>query len=331
MTDTRPFHVLLVGLGYWGQNYFRSLCAQEAMPACAVSSAMCLVATVDPIAKSPWQAGITGRHFHSLTDAPRADAAIVATPAATHVAVVRELLQRGVRHILLEKPAATSTREVHAMAELAAQAGAHIMVGHTYLWHGVLGDMALASLRDIGGLVCMYTKRTNLGPVRHDVPVHWDLATHDLTITQHIMALHGYRFSGRCQATWGNKATRGTVFIALQYTKANELVAHQELVAHIHVSWEEPHKERRVVLVGTQGKLVLDELAAPTEFMLHRHDGTSSDMICPQFTPPLTRQLEAWLTRSTGTDQGVHKGCSLRDAAAITAILEAIDAQLEID
>ena len=317
--------VVILGVGYWGFNYFREMVMQA-------DQSWELVATVDPKIESPWSFVMNKKdelchHFARLEDVPYDfHAAIVATPAHTHVDVTRALLARGVKHILLEKPAATCTADVTALANMVADAGAVITVGHTYMWNRPLQYMLQASTLDVGDLLYVYTRRTNLGPVRTDVPVHWDLATHDLSILQRLMQFHDLSFTRVCHAAWGNSATRGTVFFTVEYGNADG----RRVRAHLHVSWEEPHKERLFSIVGKNGKLVFDEMASPDLYTRYDTSGSSDCVALKNISPPLREQLRHWLFAGHVVQSAPH-GCSIRDAANITKILECADELLALN
>lgn len=294
--------VLLLGLGYWGRNYDRDLRAAAGVAA---------VATVDPVNADA--------DYTSVAAAPdEYDAAVVACPASLHVEALAELAaKRRVRTVLVEKPLATSSADVERCRALAAAAGWRVMVGHTFLHHKTVAAMAAATFESwFGRLTTLYAKRTNLGPVRSDVGAHWDLAPHDLSIMLTLAARHQYTF----HAVTAAAAQRGTVFMTLHFRHA----ARPAVVGHIHVSWEEPAKERRVVAVGTGGKVEFDDVWNPDFYRAHRVDGTSATVRgrAAGDASPLQRQIAEWAAGDYDTAR------ELALAAQITAILEAVDGQL---
>lgn len=294
--------VLLLGLGYWGRNYDRDLRAAAGVTA---------VATVDPLNPAA--------DYAAVADAPdEFDGAVVACPATAHAAALAELATKPtIRAVLVEKPLAVTGGQVGAVRELAALAGWRVMVGHTFLHHKTVAAMAAATFEPwFGHLTTLYAKRTNLGPVRTDVGAHWDLAPHDLSILLTLAARHQYTYRSVTAAA----SRRGTVFLALHFRHAHR----PGVVGHIHVSWEEPHKERRVVAVGTGGKVEFDDVWNPDFYRAHRVDGTAATVRARAAgdATPLQRQIGEWVAGSYDTPR------ELALAGQITAILEDVDAQL---
>ncbi|MCA1595631.1 MAG: Gfo/Idh/MocA family oxidoreductase, partial [Chloroflexi bacterium] len=169
--SARSVGVAQVGCGYWGPNLLRNLLVQ---PQCRVKWL---------VEASPERRAYVERSFERVTaipelsqalEDPEVDAVVVATPASTHFAVVKQCLQAG-KHVLVEKPVATSTVEADTLVTLANRAGCILMVGHTFLYNNAVRyTRTLLEENQLGDLFYIYNQRLNLGQVRSDVNVWWN-------------------------------------------------------------------------------------------------------------------------------------------------------------
>jgi predicted dehydrogenase len=194
------------------------------------------------------------------------DAVVLATPASTHAALARRALEAG-KHVLVEKPLATSSGDADALVQLAARVGRVLMVGHVYLFHPAVTAVERA-LREgaVGAVKALRFERTNLGPVREDVDAAWDLAAHDVSIAD--------AWLGR--APLAVSATGAFVLSAERADAVTATLRYPDAVtAHLHVGWLEPTKTRRATVVGDEAMLRFEETpggAAVTRYG-HRADG----------------------------------------------------------
>ncbi|WP_162802951.1 Gfo/Idh/MocA family protein [Ornithinimicrobium avium] len=242
--------VAVVGAGYWGPNLIRNF---------AASPDWDLRAVVD---RDVGRAGrVVGampgvRVTSSLTellDADEVDAVAVATPAATHEALVVEALGAGL-HVLVEKPLAHDIEAGARMVELAEQRGLALMTDHTYCYTPAVRKLReLVEGGDLGEILFIDSVRINLGLVQPDVDVFWDLAPHDLSILDYILpgglrpdavSAHG------ADPLQAGKACVGYLSLPL-VTGA---------MANVHVNWLSPTKIRHMVVAGSRRTVVWDDL-----------------------------------------------------------------------
>lgn len=240
--------VAVLGCGYWGINYVRVF---NELPQ------TCVRVVCD---QRPDRLREVGRRFPAglltseIDEALRTDgvdAAVICTQATTHHDLIRRCLGAD-KHVLVEKPMTTRQDHAEGVIDLAASRGLTLMVGHTFLYNaGVRTLKACVEARRVGRVYYLYSRRTNLGPIRQDVNALWDLAPHDVSIFNHLLddtpawvSAVGSRVLGNCREDVG--------FISLGYPEG--------AVAHIHVSWADPNKTREVVVVGSDGRLVFDDL-----------------------------------------------------------------------
>jgi predicted dehydrogenase len=238
----------VVGVGYWGSKHLRVL---QSTP--GVEQVVAVDARL-PLLSGTAHLLASGRGYLSLQDAlPHVDAVVIATPPATHVALGLEAIRAG-KHVLIEKPLATTAAGAVALIEAAKDAGVTLMVGHTFEYHGAVWLLReLVQSRDLGDLYYLDSARLNLGLYQADVNVVWDLAPHDISIANHVL---------------GSVPTSVRAWGARHIDPRHEDVAHLSLAyddlgvqANIHVSWLDPRKVRRTTAVGSAKMAVYDDTA----------------------------------------------------------------------
>ncbi len=239
--------IVIVGCGYWGINYVRVF---------HELSGARVVAICDPReerlrevgARFP-EATLTTRLEEAL-QLEGIDAAVVCTGATTHYEVARRCLEAG-KHVLVEKPVATTVAHAEALAQLAKQQDVTLMVGHTFLYNsGVQKVKEYIDRADIGCIRYLYARRTNLGPIRQDVNAIWDLAPHDVSIFNHLLGCEPQWVSAVGIRALGNHR-EDVGFISLGYPN--------KIVGNIHVSWADPNKVRELVVVGSEKRIAFDD------------------------------------------------------------------------
>jgi predicted dehydrogenase len=181
------------------------------------------------------------------------DAVIVSTPTGTHAELSLAALQAG-KHVLCEKPLATSTDECDRLIAVAAEADRVLMVGHTFIFNPAVRRMHdLIADGEIGELLYLHAARTGLGPVRQDVNALWDLAPHDVSM---LLWLTG-RTPLDVSATGEAFLRDGTEDVVLMTVRFEDRV-----MAAVHVSWLDPFKVRRVTAIGDRRMIVFDDVAS---------------------------------------------------------------------
>jgi predicted dehydrogenase len=246
----------VVGLGYWGPNYLRVL---DELP----QSDNTWVCDIDPraldFAKDRHPRARRTRDYDELLADPALDAVVVATPPETHTEIVEAALAAG-KHVLCEKPLATTTEDC-VQLERAALAGDRVlMVGHTYIFNPAVRLLRrYVAEGAIGRVRYIHSVRTGPGPVRDGVNVLWDLAPHDIAMILYVVGESPLEVAARggAQSTAGHE---GVVFASLDLTG--------DVLAQVHVSWLDALKARHVSVVGEAGMLVFDDLAADAKVRL---------------------------------------------------------------
>jgi len=328
--------VAVVGCGYWGMNYVRLF--TELPESRVVSVCDERPERLEEVARRFPGIQLTSQLETALCH-DGLDAVIVCTNATTHYAVTRRALLAG-KHVLVEKPLTTASVEAKQLIELAESKATVLMVGHTFVYNAGIHKMKeyVAAGRD--QVYYLYSSRTNLGPIRNDVNALWDLAPHDVAIFNYLLdstpqwvSAVGAKVLRNCREDVG--------FISLGYKGERT-----DIVGHIHVSWADPHKARELVVVGSDRRIVFDDLngieqvrvfekgvkATPAEpltygdYRLQIRDG---DIVSPRLevSEPLKNQCRHFLECVTS---GAAPITSARDGEQVVKVLEAIDRSLQL-
>ncbi len=239
-----------IGCGYWGPNVLRNFSAQQD---CWVK----LVAEINPERQAYVRANFPRSEVVADVDAllndPEIDAVIVATPAATHHALTKQALESG-KHVFVEKPLATSTEQADELVNLAAKTGKTLMAGHTFLYNAAVRyAKKLLADESLGQLYYIYSQRLNLGQVRSDVNAWWNLAPHDVSIMLFLMNDELPASVSATGVSYIQPGIEDVVFATLKWANG--------VTGHIHVSWLDPGKIRKMTLVGSRKMVVYDDVS----------------------------------------------------------------------
>ena len=241
-------HVGVAGLGYWGPNLARNLAA---IPNCELRWLCDASAEArDRAARTFAGVRLTGDLEDLLAD-PQLDAVMLATPVATHAALAQTVLRAG-KHCFVEKPLATSEAEAEAAVAAAQECGKTLMVGHLLEFHPAVSRLKeLIDSGELGALYYIYGNRVNLGQLRSDENALWSLGAHDVSVVLHLVdeepelcLAHG--------ACYLREGIEDVVFCYLRFPSG--------IAAHLHLSWLDPHKERRTTVVGARRMATFDDM-----------------------------------------------------------------------
>lgn len=238
----------IVGYGSWGPNYERVL---RSLPNCS------LTAVCDVNEDCIIRAKEDGPDLHVTLDLndiladPRLDAVIVATPATSHYEVVKRVLEAD-KDCLVEKPLATDPTDARVLRDLAARRELTLLVGHIFRYNPAVNLVHhLLESDAIGKLEYASLTRTNLGPIRTDVNVVWDLMTHDVSILLHLVP-HTPIWVSAQGAPFLTDHCEDVAFATIAFEG--------NVMANVRASWLDPRKVREVTLVGTRKAIVFDDV-----------------------------------------------------------------------
>jgi predicted dehydrogenase len=240
----------VAGLGYWGSNVARNL---DRIPGCEL--AWCC--DVDPARLEPLREGYPGARLTAdldelLTD-EGLDAVAVATPVADHAETARRVLEAG-KHCFVEKPLARRVEEARGLCELAAGRERVLMVGHLLEFHpAVVALRGLLAGGELGDVHYIHSQRLNLGKLRADENALWSLGAHDVSVALALTGELPAEVAARGQS-YVRRGVEDVVFAFLRFPSG--------IVAHLHLSWLDPHKERRLTVVGSRRMASFDDMAS---------------------------------------------------------------------
>jgi predicted dehydrogenase len=244
-TDAK-LNVGQVGLGYWGRNLARVFDeVADLTRLCDASDAL-----QEEFARRYPTAQVTG-DFAELLAADDVEAVVIATPVTTHYPLARAALEAG-KHVFVEKPPAMRVGEMEELIGIAEAQGLVLMPGHLLLYHPAVQKLKeLVDDGELGDVLVVYGNRQNLGKIRKDENALWSLGVHDLSVILYLIqeeiaeaAAHGHAFL--------NEGVEDVVFCYLRFASGK--------IAHMHLSWLDPHKMRRLTVVGRDKMAVFDDM-----------------------------------------------------------------------
>jgi predicted dehydrogenase len=191
---------------------------------------------------------------------PNIDAIVVATPISTHYEIVRESILAG-KHVLCEKPLCKSSKQGEDLVQLAYTNERLLMVGHVFLFNaGLIKLKELLDTGNLGTLRYLSASRTNLGPIRDDVNVAYDLCSHDISIFNWLLGNQPEIVSAT-GASYVQPGVEDVAFVSLRYPG--------NVLASIHASWLDPKKVRQITVVGDRQMATWDDLQLTTPIAIY--------------------------------------------------------------
>jgi predicted dehydrogenase len=250
MSNRSTITTAVVGCGYWGKNLVRNFDRLSDLRLCCDTSG----AVRASIAASYPHITMTGDYESVVADLA-VQAVILATPAPSHAAMAVQALKAG-KHVFVEKPLALTSRDARTMVDEAERASRILMVGHLLEYHPAVNYIkGMIDSGELGDVYYVYSQRLNLGKVRSDENALWSLAPHDISVALYLLDEVPDHVEASGQA-FLQPGVEDVTFITLRFASGR--------VAHVHVSWLDPHKERRLTVVGTRRMVVFDDME-PTE------------------------------------------------------------------
>lgn len=236
----------LIGCGYWGPNLIRNFMALKD----AWISDVCDLdeKELEKIGKRYPSLRLTAKPKDILESA-EIDAVVIATPVMTHFSLAKEALERR-KHVLVEKPLATSVAQARQLMEIAEKNKLCLMVDHTFIYSEPVRILK-EHVKDLGELHYFDSVRVNLGLFQQDINVLWDLAPHDLSILLHLIDEDPLEVSA-VGIGHINPEIENTAYMVLKFKNV--------FIAHFHFNWLSPVKIRSTLVAGSKRMLVYDDL-----------------------------------------------------------------------
>ena len=258
MSDqSKPVSVAVVGVGGWGKNLARNY---SEIP----SARLRYLCDLDEEKLARLSAQLkpekTTTSFDHLLADPQLEALVIATSAPTHYRLCKQALLAGL-DVYVEKPFVLSTREARELVELSELNQRVLMVGHLLEYHPVVRKLkSLIDSGELGDIHYIYSQRLNLGTVRPDENALWNFAPHDISVILYLLDIRPTDVSARGQAYLQNNV-EDVVFLSINFNN--------KTMGHVHVSWLDPHKVRRITIVGSKKMAVFDDLQSTEKLKIY--------------------------------------------------------------
>lgn len=323
--------VAVVGYGYWGPNLvrnFHELPTADLVTCCDINkSRLSKIQIRYPTVK------ITTDYQSILTD-PNIDAVVIATPAHTHYDLSKAALSHG-KHVLVEKPLTLRSDHAQELIQLAKEYRRVLMVGHVFEHNPAVWKIKeLIDSDGIGTPYYIYSTRVNLGRVQNNLNALWSIAPHDISILIYLLGEMPIKVSAH-GATYLNNNVEDVIFAHLVFPHG--------ITAHIHASWLDPSKVRRMTLVGSQKMVIYDDVASEGKIRLYdkgvyrkgeniygefQYKLHSGDIYIPklEMSEPLRNECAHFID---SIQQGTKPTTDGENGLRVVRVLEAIQRSLE--
>jgi predicted dehydrogenase len=249
--------VAVVGAGAWGRNHIRVF---SEIPRARLKYVCDTDASKLVSAGRFYGQAVAVRDVEVLLGDPEVQGVVIASPAISHYALSKAaLLAR--KDVLVEKPMALRVEEAEEIVKLAQDHERVLMVGHLLIYHPVVSRLKeMIASGELGKIHYLYTQRVNLGVIRQDENALWSFAPHDLSVILHILGEKPISVSTH-GASYIQKGIEDVVFVSLRFGDGK--------MANIHLSWLDPHKVRRITLVGSKKMVVFDDMEVSEKLKIY--------------------------------------------------------------
>jgi predicted dehydrogenase len=318
----------VVGLGYWGPNLARNFAALDG---CELR--WCCDRAEDRLGR--WRSAFPGALFTSKLDDLLADdgldAVVVATDVPSHAPIALAALGAG-KHCFVEKPLSQSSADAAEIAAVAQGGDRVLMVGHLLEYHpGVAKLKEILASGELGDVRYVYSNRLNLGVIREAENALWSLGAHDVSVLLHLLEEEPVEVLARGES-FVREGVEDVVFCHLRFASGR--------VAHMHLSWLDPHKERRFTIVGSRRMATFDDMELDRKVTVYdkgfdpdfRNYGEyitrSGDVMSPQISneEPLRIECRHFVECvATGSEPRSGVASGLRTVRVLEALQRSLD------
>ena len=250
-------NVGVVGVGGWGKNLARNY---SQIPEADLRYLCDLDKAKLKAMQGQFEAERTTTRFDDLIEDPELHAVVIATTGPTHYELCKKALLAG-KDVYVEKPFVLSIADAEEIVALADDRQQILMVGHLLEYHPVVKKLKeMIDSGELGEIRYIYSQRLNLGTVRMDENALWNFAPHDISVILYLLGLSPSDVSARGQS-YLQEGIEDVVFLTLNFDG--------KAMGHVHVSWLDPHKTRRITIVGSQRMAVFDDLEANEKLKIY--------------------------------------------------------------
>ena len=252
---SQRLRVGVIGAGNWGRNHVRTLASlpgAELVAVCDTSQP-----TRDKVARQYPDVKVVDSAAALLG---MVEAVVIASPAITHADLARQAIAAGIP-ALVEKPFALSVKDAEDVAERSVRAGVPVMAGHLLEYHPVVDRLReLIQSGALGRIYYLYGQRVNLGQVRKDENALWSFGPHDVSVALYLMGCAPETVSA-VGHSYLQPGIEDVVFMTMRFATGT--------LAHVQLSWLDPHKERRLTVVGAKQMAVFNDMEAREKLRLY--------------------------------------------------------------
>jgi len=243
-------NIAQIGVGYWGPNLLRNLMLNNS---CKVKIVIDIARERRKFVQNLYPTIAVSSNAEDVFNDPAINAVVISTPVATHYDLTIQALKSG-KHVLVEKPMATTVAEVDEIGRLSKDNDLVAMVGHTFLYNPAVRYVKkIIDSGELGEIRYIYSQRLNLGRIRADVDALWNFSPHDISIIQYWLDNPNPTSIQRSGMAYVQDGIDDVVFMNIKYPK--------NILVNIHVSWLDPHKVRCMTVVGSKKMVVYDDVA----------------------------------------------------------------------
>jgi len=269
--STRSIRIGVAGCGYWGPNLVRNFAAVEG----GELAAICDILPDRLVAQSArFPSAQPYGDFDTMLAHADLDAVVLATPSPTHFALAKRALSAGL-HTYVEKPLTLESHESRELVELADRSGLTLMVGHLLKYHPAVDRIKqYVDTGELGQVRYIYTRRLNLGQVRHQENALWCLAPHDISLLLYLVDSDPVEVT----ANGGAYLQIGVEDVAFATVRFRNGV-----LGHMHVGWLDPTKARSLTVVGSRKMAIFDDTLDTQKLRLF-DKGADSTGVMGQFS-----------------------------------------------
>jgi predicted dehydrogenase len=246
-----------VGLGNWGKNLFRVFL--EMKEAWVVTVCDLKQENLD-YAKGKCDFLVVTQNYDDIISNPEIQAVVIASTGKEHHELAKKALLAG-KHVYIEKPLTLKGSDAQDLIKIAEEKNKKIMVGHLLLYHPSIKKLKeIIDSGSMGDIYYMYSQRVNLGIVRKDENSLWNFAPHDISVILHLMGETPLAVNATGK-DYLQEALEDVVFVTLHFPSGR--------MAHIHISWLDPHKIRKLTIVGSAKMVVFDDMEATEKIRIY--------------------------------------------------------------
>ncbi len=254
----------VVGLGYWGPNLARNF---DRLPGAELAYCCDLDEANLARARSSYPDAVVTDDLERLLGDETLAAVVVATSVPTHYALGKRVLDAG-KHAFIEKPIALKAADAQDLLDRAEANDVKLMVGHLLEYHPAVAKMKeLIDSGELGKVFYAYANRLNLGKVRTDENALWSLGPHDVSVLNYLTGDEPEEVSARGEC-YLQDDVEDVVFGYIRYKSG--------MVGHLHVSWLDPHKSRKITVVGEKKMVVFDDMESERKLTIYDKGATTT-------------------------------------------------------